>query len=91
MDIPHQPDWDERVLELGKPAIMDTPTLIEWIQRQLETPEETQNRRDEMAALHKEWHRTGAGRFGIYTCCITTSVFTMNEKRSIDATSVLPS
>lgn len=37
-------DWNENDLQRGKPALMDTPTLIEWIQRQLETLEETQER-----------------------------------------------
>lgn len=27
--------WDENQLSLGKPELMDTPTLIEWIDRQL--------------------------------------------------------
>lgn len=36
--------WSEQQLALGKPICMSTETLIEWIQRQLETPEETEAR-----------------------------------------------
>lgn len=43
--------WDARVLELGKPDLMDTPTLIEWIERQLETPEETEARHAAMVGV----------------------------------------
>lgn len=40
--------WDEDALSLGRPRAMDTPTLIEWIQRQLETEEETEARHQEI-------------------------------------------
>lgn len=40
--------WNENQLSLGKPRCMDTPTLIEWIQRQLETSEETHARHVEL-------------------------------------------
>lgn len=70
--LPGIPDWNNQQLELGRPAVMDTPTLIEWIQRQIETPQETLQRRQEMHLVHAEWHRTGSGRFGIYACCINT-------------------
>ena len=68
-DLPHLPDWDERLVELGKPALMDIPSLIEWLRRQLETPEETAARHEEMDRLHREWHATA---IGIYGCCIQT-------------------
>jgi hypothetical protein len=67
MTPPGQPDWDERVLLLGKPKLMDTPTLIEWIQRQLETPAQTLIRFLVMRREHREWHKSQPG---IYTCCI---------------------
>lgn len=38
-------DWNENALSLGRPDCMDTPTLIEWIQRQLETVEEIMDMR----------------------------------------------
>lgn len=41
-------NWNENQLSLGKPRCMDTPTLIEWIQRQLETEEETHERHLEL-------------------------------------------
>lgn len=41
-------NWNENQLSLGKPRCMDTPTLIEWIQRQLETEEETHARHVEL-------------------------------------------
>lgn len=69
-NIPGQPDWSENALSLGKPELMDVPTLIEWIQRQLETKEETKARFDEMQRLHEEWHTSGVGAWGIYACCI---------------------
>lgn len=41
-------NWNENQLSLGKPRCMDTPTLIEWIQRQLETEAETHARHVEL-------------------------------------------
>ncbi len=68
MDDRHLPDWDDNQLSLGKPALMSTPTLIEWIKRQLETPAQTQTRHEEMNQLHRLWHQTHPG---IYACCIS--------------------
>lgn len=60
---------------------MDTPTFLEWIQRQLETPEETAARLDALREEHEEWHRNTPG---IYSCCIRTGpslILTVNEQR----------
>jgi hypothetical protein len=83
MDVPHLPDWDERILELGNPELMDPPTLIEWIQRQLESEEDTKARHAEMSRLHRAWHRSGGGAGLILACCIRTGVMTPNEVRSM--------
>lgn len=73
------PDWDDNQISLGKPECMSTPTLIEWIQRQLETPEETRARHDLMKIRHRIWHEN---THGIYACCITSGIITVNEHRS---------
>lgn len=70
IEVPHLPDWDERALELDNPACMDVPTLVEWIQRHLETPAETAARHEDMRAKHFDWHVNGAGRGLILACCI---------------------
>lgn len=81
----HLPDWDENALSLGVPRVMDTPTLIEWIQRQLETLDETEKRLEEMRRQHREWHQTAPG---IFSCCIFTNrqpsfmLTTPNEART---------
>lgn len=85
----HLPDWDDNQLSLGKPACMSTPTLIEWIQRELETPEETTRRHEAMAKMHELWHVQNPG---IYACCIKTGglslnvpFITVNERRLCEA------
>lgn len=60
-------DWNGADLERGKPELMDNPTFIEWITRQLESPEETEAREQERQRKHAEWHKTAPG---IYACCI---------------------
>lgn len=70
----HQPDWDDNQLSLGKPDCMDTPTLIEWIERQLETPAETKYRHTVMQADHLKWHEHNPG---IYACCIQTGALSL--------------
>jgi hypothetical protein len=72
MVYPGQPDWNEDQLSLGKPQAMDTPTLIEWIQRQLETPVQTLARFLQMQEEHREWHQSGGGAGMILACCIRT-------------------
>lgn len=74
--------WDENSLSLGLPACMDTPTLIEWIQRQLETKEKTAERHGILREEHAAWHATTPG---IYACCmlIRAPVLTPNEARQI--------
>lgn len=62
--------WSDTGLSLGKPACMDTDTLIEWIQRQLETEAETRERHDEYLQAHRLWHELNPG---IWACCITAS------------------
>lgn len=68
----YEKEWDDRQLSLGNPRCMDTPTLIEWIQRQLESPEETTERHRVQLEKHQAWHRSNPG---IYACCIQTSTF----------------
>ncbi len=58
--------WDEDQLSLGRPAAMDTDTLIEWIYRQLETEEETQARHQTERRAHEATHVPGT----INACCI---------------------
>ena len=67
--------WDERALELGNPATMDAPTLVEWIQRQLETSEETAERHREERRLHRAWHETNPGGAIIAGCCLRMADF----------------
>lgn len=96
MDERFLPDWNEDALSLGRPKAMDTPTLIEWIERQLETPEEGVYRELMRSRLHQKWHDEHPG---IYTCCINLgltsgsisassisvgSILTVNEIRSKD-------
>lgn len=83
----YERDWDERVLELNNPKIMDTPTFIEWIQRQLESPEETKARHAELDEKHAEWHRNTPG---IFSCCIKIGTLSMNDvgEGEFDATKI---
>lgn len=60
------PAYDAHALELGVPAAMDTPTFIEWTERQIETPEETAARVERRRERHREWHRNAGG---IWSCC----------------------
>lgn len=64
---PGIPDWNPDDLKRGKPELMDNPTYIEWMNRQLETEEETIQRLNLMKEEHMEWHRNTPG---IFTCCI---------------------
>jgi len=66
-------DWNENDLQRGKPALMDTPTLIEWIQRQLETVEETEARIHELRAQD------------IGSRVIISGAITANEVRNLKA------
>lgn len=82
MDERFLPDWDNDQLSLGKPHCMDTLTLIEWIERQLETEQETRNRHEFMRELYKLWH---GDHQGIYGCCINGGfrpLLTINERRT---------
>jgi len=67
--------WNEQDLELGHPSVMDTPTLIEWIQRQLETPEETKDRHYLEQLEHLKTHIPGV----ISACCIVASPIQANN------------
>lgn len=67
-------DWNENALSLGRPDYMDTPTLIEWIQRQLETVEETSAR---LNALQEERHRKPS-------LILTLNEQRLNESASLD-------
>lgn len=60
-------NYEDHLIELGVIAAMDDDTYLEWMRRQLETPEETTARHEARKARHKEWHRTTPGIFG---CCI---------------------
>ena len=62
------PSWSERAIELGNPRVMDNATLIEWIERQLETEAETIRRHSLLHETHLQWHQSHPG---IYTCCIS--------------------
>jgi hypothetical protein len=61
------PSWDEHLLKSGNPRLMPTLTLIEWIERQLESEDQTRIRHQLLAETHRQWHE---GHAGIYTCCI---------------------
>ncbi len=74
------PAWDRNLLDLGAPYVMDTATFIEWLERQLETPEETEKRQQAREDRHREWHRTA---IGIYSCCITWGKIQFNPIRSV--------
>lgn len=76
------PAWDANALSLGAPHAMDTATFIEWLERQLETPEETENRQKAREERHFEWHTKNPG---IYACCIRVGTLTWNETRSMNA------
>lgn len=68
--------WDEDALSLGRPSCMDTPTLIEWIEQQLESKEETEVRHQVIAEARKS---------AILSCCIQTGSMSINEARAIRA------
>lgn len=83
MDVQFLPNWNTQQLELGVPTLMDTVTLIEWIQQQLETERNTYARHEERRELHRLWHINTPGIFG---CCINAGVamlFTTNERRQM--------
>lgn len=88
MNEDYTADWDENQLTFKDPRCMDTPSLIEYIERELETPEETQARHAWMKEQHFEWHRSGGGAGRITACCITAgeimtknAIISMNEYR----------
>lgn len=51
-----QTDWDEDLLSLGNPKLMDNATFLEWSTRQMETDEEREQRLAELDRRHREWH-----------------------------------
>jgi hypothetical protein len=65
---------------------MDTSTLIEWIQQQLETKEETEARHQVLKDEHQRWHQESGV---ISACCIkvgklrTNNILTINETRAM--------
>lgn len=61
------PSWSERAIELGNPKVMDNATLIEWIERQLETEAETIRRHALLHQTHENWHQSHPG---LWSCCI---------------------
>lgn len=71
LTVPDDPQGvDQTALERGKPELMSTETLIEWIQRQLETKAETEARCRAKAQAHRRWHETHLGI--VSGCCIQT-------------------
>jgi hypothetical protein len=60
------PSWSEQELELGNPRVMSNGSLIEWIERQLETPAQTTRRHQLLDQTHEQWHDTHPG---VHACC----------------------